>query len=172
MNTQKSHWWHSINQSIASSRAGAWIFSRLLHHMDRMVFRLSGGKHSAVNLLAGLPVVNLTSTGAKSGQARTTPLLAIVDGDTVVLIASNWGGERNPAWYYNLRANPEAEMDIQGQTRTYIAEELEGEDYQKYWRIAEELYTGYAAYKRRASHRHIPVMALRPKEVKGAGSIG
>jgi len=78
-----------IIQTIASSKPGAWFFSRTLHHMDRPVFRLSKGKYSAASIFTGLPLVMLTTTGAKSGLARTVPLLAIPDGDNFILIASN-----------------------------------------------------------------------------------
>jgi deazaflavin-dependent oxidoreductase (nitroreductase family) len=108
-------------------------------------------------------VVTLSTIGAKSGQLRTVPLIGISDGDKVVLIASNWGRKRHPAWYHNLRANPEATLSIQGRTGTYIAHETTGGEREEYWRRAVDLYAGYAAYQRRAGGRRIPVMVLTPK---------
>jgi deazaflavin-dependent oxidoreductase (nitroreductase family) len=78
-----------------------------LHHLDRPVLRLSRGRYSLTRLLAGLPVVTVTTIGAKSGQPRSLPLVALPDGEHVILIASNYGQKHHPAWYYNLRAHPE-----------------------------------------------------------------
>ncbi len=111
---------YRINKGIASSKPGAWFFSRALHRMDKPVFRFSKGKHSAASIFTGIPLIMLTTTGAKSGLARTVPLLAIPDGDNLVLVASNWGQAHYPSWYYNLRANPEATIAIQGESKQIV----------------------------------------------------
>jgi F420H(2)-dependent quinone reductase len=75
----------------------ARLWARTLHHLDRLVFRLTKGRHSFVNLITGLPVVMLTTTGAKSGKARTLPVLGIPDGERMVVVASNWAGAASRA---------------------------------------------------------------------------
>ncbi len=113
--------------------------------------------------MAGLPMVMLTTIGAKTGQPRTTPLVGLVDSDKVILIASYYGSAHHPAWYHNLRAHPEAQLTWRGCTQTYLAREVKGEAYARYWQLAVETYAGYAAYKQRAGQRRIPIIMLTPQ---------
>src|SRR5262245_11142078 len=109
MNRKRYSFFHLLVQKIGSSRFGAWFYARTLHHFDRVAFKLSGGRATLTSALAGLPVVLLTTTGAKSGLPRTFPLLCIRDErspSTFALVASNWGQTHYPAWYFNLKANP------------------------------------------------------------------
>lgn len=146
---------------ITASRPGAWIFSRLLHHLDRALLRLSGGRWT-VPRLAGLPVVELTATGARSGQRRSVPLIGIPDEERVILIASNWGQPKDPAWYHNVRANPDVTVSADGQAQAYRARILSGPEREAAWDRAVARYPGYAAYRRRAG-REIPVVLLEPR---------
>ncbi len=145
---------------MASISIVAWVFSYSMHHVDRLVLRLSKGRHTAVNLLTGLPVVTLTAIGAKSGRARAVPLIGIPVEDKVVLIASNWGQNHHPSWYYNLKANPEVVLAIKGEESSYLASEVSGDEREQYWQEAVSIYAGYAAYKQRTGGREIPVMVL------------
>lgn len=139
------------------------FLSLVLHHADTLLLRLTRGKHTVAEIV-GLPIIQLTVKGAKTGQLRTVPLVSIVDGETLGLIASNFGGKHAPGWYYNLKANPECEVKFKGKLWVYIARETEGDEYLHYWMTAVSLYAGYEKYKERASHRHIPVMVLEPKK--------
>lgn len=87
---------------------------RTLYHFDLPVLRLSRGRYSVTSLLAGLPVVTVTTIGAKSGQPRSLPLVAIPSGEAVILIASNFGQAHHPAWYYNLRAHLAVQLTRDG----------------------------------------------------------
>lgn len=152
-------------QKFASSRPGAWTFSHILPAIDRYFLRLTGESRSCTSMIMGLPVLKLTTTGAKSGLPRETPLVFIRDEeepDQFAIIASNFGQQRNPAWYYNLRANPRAKCTIAGSTGEYIAHEAGGEEYDRFWRYAELTYAGYPVYKARAGERRIPVIVMRP----------
>lgn len=154
-------------QKIASSKPGAWFLARFQHHLDRLVFKWSGGRTTMAGVLTGLPVVVLTTKGAKTGLPRTIPLLCIFDQQqtgTLALIASNFGQAHNPAWYHNLKANPEASCTLDGATRTYRAREIEGEEYERIWRYALATYLGFPHYKIRAGERHIPIMLMEPQE--------
>jgi deazaflavin-dependent oxidoreductase (nitroreductase family) len=148
-------------QHLAATRLGSWILVRVLPPIDRVVFRLSGNKLTLVTLLAGLPTLLLVSTGAKSGQPRTTPLVGIPYGDGYILIGSNFGQTHHPAWVYNLRAHPAAQLICHGQAREYIAREVHGEEYDTCWQKAVNYYTGYQAYKVRAG-RKIAVFVFEP----------
>jgi deazaflavin-dependent oxidoreductase (nitroreductase family) len=103
---------------FALSRAGSWFFARTLHLIDRFVFRISNGRMFATSALSGLPIVMLTTTGAKSGRRRTVPLVGIQDGDKVVLIASFHGNTHHPAGYHNLRVHLEVTITIHGRMKT------------------------------------------------------
>ena len=150
-------------RSFAAIRPVSWLFARTFHHIDRPVFRLTGGKHTFASLVTGLPVVMLTTTGAKSGEKRTLPLLGLPDGERTVVIASNYGRLHHPSWYYNLRRHPEATLSVGGETRKVVAREVEGEERERSGAGASHVYPGWRGYERRAAGRRIPVMALSPE---------
>jgi len=150
-------------QNFASTRPGAWFGSHVLHTADRAAFQLSGGRSTLTSHLAGLPMVMLSTTGAKSGLPRTTPLVAIrheADLCRFALIASNWGQDHHPGWYHNLKANPVATCTIEGVSRAYRAHEASGEEYDYYWQRASQTYFAYTLYKQRVGNRRIPIMVL------------
>ncbi len=137
------------------------VMARILHHADTFLLRISGGRLDFTRA-AGLPVIELTTTGAKSGLPRTHPLAGYPDGDKYVLVASNFGRKRHPAWYHNLKANPECTVKVNRRVTTCIARETEGEEHEQYWQLAVSYYVGYEAYRQRAGNRKIPVMVLEP----------
>ena len=151
-----------IARVTAAWRPLSWFYARTLHHIDRAVYRLTRGRATFTSWVAGLPIVMLTTTGAKSGRRHTLPLVALPDGDRLVVIASNYGQYRNPSWYYNLRANPEATIVFEGVTRKVVARELEGAERERHYARGIETYPGWTQYRKRAPHRQIPVMELRP----------
>src|SRR5215216_2957793 len=115
-------------------RSAGWkplslFYARTLHLFDRAVFKLTRGRATFTSWLAGLPVAWLTTTGAKSGAERTSPVLAIPCGDgKLVMIASNYGQRNNPSWYHNLLANPQARVVFDDAERELVARELEGDE--------------------------------------------
>ncbi len=154
------------------SPAGAWLSARTLHHVDRLVVRVSGGRQTAAGLLGGLPIVMVTTTGRRSGRPRTLPLTAVPDpagGGRFYLIASNWGGATHPAWYHNLQADPTATVAHNGAQAAYTARELVGPERDAAWARAVGLYPGYALYQRWRPERQIPVLALAPRAGDAAG---
>lgn len=153
---------HRLIKKMAATRPIARLLAEVLPVLDRSVLRLSNGKNTATNLLTGLPVVWVTTTGAKSGEPHTTPLLVGVDGDAVLLFATNFGQQRNPAWVYNLRAHPEAVLAYKGVQMPYRARFAEPEEKPAYWALADSFYPGYAAYRERIHTREIPIIVLTP----------
>jgi deazaflavin-dependent oxidoreductase (nitroreductase family) len=107
----------------------------------------------------------LKTVGARSGRPRTVPLFGIRDGDNVVIIGTNFGQPRQPAWYHNLRAHPEVTLILPGGEGTYIAREATFAEREKYWKKGDEIYTGYSAYRQRVRGREIPIVVLTPKPV-------
>jgi deazaflavin-dependent oxidoreductase (nitroreductase family) len=151
-----------ILRRFAASGPGSWLFARVLHHIDRPVHRLTRGRYMFSSLVSGLPVVMLTTTGARSGQRRTAPVLGIPTEGSVAIIASNYGREHNPAWYYNLRSHPDAEVVIHGQRGRVRATEATDDRRAHIWQDALRMYPGFDQYERRAAHRHIAVFVLDP----------
>ena len=164
MNLRPLDWYHRVNKQIASSTLGSQILSRIMHRLDRPILQLTQGRASLTGWLTGLPIISLTTRGAKSGQPRTLPLVAVPDGEKLILIASSYGRPRHPAWYHNLKAHPECQVTWNGHTRTYRAQEAEGPERERYWRLALQAYPGYQRYQERAHPRRIPVLVLTPVE--------
>jgi deazaflavin-dependent oxidoreductase (nitroreductase family) len=107
----------------------------------------------------GAPMLLLDHVGAKSGERRTSPLLYIEDADNVAIIASKGGFPKNPAWFYNLRANPETSVQIGAERRPVRAREATPQERERIWSRAVSLWPQYADYQRRTD-RQIPVVVL------------
>jgi deazaflavin-dependent oxidoreductase (nitroreductase family) len=122
------------------------------------VYRVTNGK--AGGRLAGGPVLLLTTTGCKSGRERTVPLLYLPDGENLVIVGSNGGTATHPAWWLNLRSNPEATVEIEGRKTRVRAEEAGRAEKERLWPSLVEMYGGYEGYRRRTD-REIPVVILR-----------
>ena len=114
---------HQAIRRIGASGPGSWLFARVMHHVDRPVYDLTRGRHTAASLVSGLPVVMLTSNGARSGVPRTVPVLGLPTPDGLAVIASNYGQQHDPGWYHNLRANPEGFVSVEGVRRPFRARE-------------------------------------------------
>lgn len=149
-------------RTFAASGPGSWLFARVLHRIDRPVARLTGGRHTFASLVSGLPVVMLTTTGARSGLRRTVPVLGLPAADGLAVIASNFGQKRHPAWYHNLRAHPEGEVTVGGELQRFRAVEAAGEQRERIWAQGLRVYPGWSQYEVRASHRRIAVFVLQP----------
>lgn len=137
------------------------MLAHILHHTDSAVLKISRGRHTIAEMV-GLPIIQLTTIGSKSGLPRTIPLVGLFDGERIALIGSNFGQKHNPGWYYNLIANPNCQVVKGGRALRYAAREVFDHEREKYWRMALSYYAGYQKYMERASHRHIPVMLLEP----------
>ena len=142
------------------------VISQLLPRIDPHILRMTSGRHSLTSLVTGLETITLTTTGAKSGQPRSTILIPFWDGECAILIASNFGREHHPGWHYNLIALPQATLSREGRAQRYQARQAQGEERERYYQVAVESYPGYAAYRQRASHREITVWVLTPVEMQ------
>jgi deazaflavin-dependent oxidoreductase (nitroreductase family) len=123
-------------------------------------FRANQGKVGG--MFEGAPLLLLTSTGAKSGQQRTTPVVYQQDGERMVIFASKAGAPENPAWYHNLLANPTATVEVGADTLEVQAIVTEGEERERLFRKQAELMPQFSDYESKTT-RQIPVVALQPK---------
>lgn len=149
-------------QAFASSKPGAWLFSKALRHLDDVVLRLSRGRTTVPELLAGLPVIDVTTTGRKSGQARTSHLISVPYRDTLALLGTNFGQEGTPAWVLNLEAEPRAQVTYRKRTLDVFAREADETEMAEVFANSREVYGGYAKYQQRISGRRLRVFILEP----------
>ena len=137
------------------------FLGNVLHRADAFLLHLTNDRYTFTGFV-GLPIIQLTTIDAKTGKLRTHPLVGVMDGNKIALIASNFGHARNPGWYFNLKAHPECAVRFNGMTETFIARETDGDEREKYWQLALSYYAGYEKYRARV-RRKIPVMVLDPK---------
>jgi deazaflavin-dependent oxidoreductase (nitroreductase family) len=135
--------------TLALMRFATWV--------DRPLMRLSRGR---LRLSFVIPLLLLRCTGARSGLPREVPLLYVPAGDDVLLVASNGGQTRAPAWCHNLRRRPRVQCLLKGETVSFEAEELAGGPRDGAWQRVIAVYPGYQQYAKRAG-RTIPLFLLR-----------
>jgi deazaflavin-dependent oxidoreductase (nitroreductase family) len=123
-------------------------------------FRANEGKVGGP--FEGAPVLLLTSTGAKSGEQRTTPVVYQPDGERMVIFASKAGAPENPAWFHNLHANPTATVEVGNDTVEVDAVVTDGEERERLFNRQKQLMPQFADYEQKTT-RQIPVVALQPK---------
>lgn len=120
-------------------------------------FRRRGGELGGQ--FEGAPVLLLTTTGAKSGQTRTSPMMYLPDGERIIVFASNEGKDSHPSWYHNLKANPSARVEVGTDSYGVTATEITGDERDRLYAEQARRYPGFAEYERRTDRR-IPVLAL------------
>jgi len=127
------------------------------------LYRASGGRlgHTVPGLRVRMLL--LDHVGAKSGKQRTSPLLYIADGDNVAVIASKGGYPKNPAWFYNLEANPDTTVQVGPEHRKIHARIATPEERERIWAKAVKVYPDYESYAARSKGREIPVVVLEPR---------
>jgi deazaflavin-dependent oxidoreductase (nitroreductase family) len=126
--------------------------------VHRGLYRATHGRIGA--RLAGLPMLLLTTTGRRSGDPRTTPLSFMPDGDDFVVVGSNNGGPRDPAWWLNLQQRPEAEIQVGRDRFAVRAERATGAERERLWPRLKEFNRAYRRYEAK-TRREIPVVKLR-----------
>jgi deazaflavin-dependent oxidoreductase (nitroreductase family) len=147
---------------VSSSRPGAWLFAKTIHHVDNFVLRVTKDRVTVPEIMAGIPVLTLVTTGARTGLRRELPLLGVPAGDAIAVIGTRFGQRGTPGWYFNLVAHPEAEISYRGTTVPVRGREAEGAEREAIWTTARSIYAGYEAYARRIDDRPVHVMVLEP----------
>jgi deazaflavin-dependent oxidoreductase (nitroreductase family) len=133
---------------------------RLMTVANVWAYRLTGGRLGGT-FLRGAPVCLVTTTGKRSGQPRTVALLYLPDGADVVLVASKGGMSKSPAWYHNMMANPEVDVQIGAATRRMRARRASDAEKAALWPRLVAMYRDYDDYQARTT-RNIPVLILSP----------
>ena len=151
---------HRGVQAFASTRAGAWLFSKVLRHLDDVVVRLSRGRTSAPEVLAGLPVVDVTTTGRKSGLPRTSHLIAVPYDDTLALLGTNFGQPSTPAWVLNLEADPRVTLRHHGTSLDAVARPATDDERASVLAGSASVYGGYLKYQQRISGRRLRIFVI------------
>ena len=128
--------------------------------MNVPVYRATGGR--LMGKVGRAPVLLLTTTGRKSGQERTAPVVYLADGENVVVINTNAGNAKIPAWSLNLKANPEAEVEVGRKRYLVRARIAEGEERTELWRKHNEQYAGFDDYQEKLD-REASVIVLEPR---------
>jgi deazaflavin-dependent oxidoreductase (nitroreductase family) len=134
---------------------------KTINRVHRAVLRLSGGR--VLGSAFGMRVVELHTVGRISGQPRSTMLTApVIGGARIVLVASKGGNDRDPEWFRNLMAHPEAELIIDGQRRPIRARQASAAEKTELWPQVVAAYPGYAGYQSR-TERDIPLVICEPR---------
>jgi len=122
------------------------------------VYRASGGRVGH-RFPGAPPMLLLDHVGAKSGTRRTTPLVYVADGEDVVIVASKGGHPRHPAWFHNLRANPDTTVQVGAERRSVRARVASADERTRLWPKAVQTYSGYRGYQQR-TERETPLVVL------------
>ena len=145
----------SLRQSLTD------VGFKALNRAHQTIVHLSGGR--VLGSAFGMPAVELHTVGRKSGQPRSTMLIApVIDGDRVVLVASKGGDDRDPDWYRNLVAHPEIELTVAGRRRPMRARRASAGEKAELWPRVVTAYKGYGGYQRR-TERDIPLVICEPR---------
>ena len=151
-----------LQEAASRARVGP-VLSLTLSPLDKASFNLTRGRYTAASVLAGLPVIMLTTTGAKTGRDRTMPLLGVPIDDDVAVIGSNFGGSSTPGWVYNLEADPSATAAYRDRTVPVTARRADTDEIERAFELASAVYGAFPAYRERAAHREIRVFVLEPE---------
>ena len=150
---------HRFVTRIASSALGITVIRKVGPRIDPILIRITGGRLSSVT---PFPALLLGHTGARTGTTRTTPIVYFTDAGRVIVIASNLGAPKNPAWYYNIKANPEVTLLGHGFRGAFVAEEVIGPERDRLFDLAAGSSSPYDRYQQSAAARPIAVIAFHP----------
>ncbi|WP_154758973.1 nitroreductase family deazaflavin-dependent oxidoreductase [Amycolatopsis pithecellobii] len=132
--------------------------AKVVPGIDHRLHRLTGGRVSLLGI-ADVPSIRLTTVGRRSGLPRAVNLLYFPRGEQFVLVGSNWGRPRDPDWARNLRAQPDAVVEVRRREIPVLATEVTGEQYQRLWREVLDFWPGFAMERAEAG-RELPLFVL------------
>jgi deazaflavin-dependent oxidoreductase (nitroreductase family) len=159
----RANWFQRAVKAVASTRPGAWLFSKLLRHLDDLVQKVTRGRTSAPEVLAGLPVIDLTTNGRKSRQPRTSHLISIPIDGALALIGTNFGQPATPAWVLNLEADPNATVRFRGRSAAVTARSASEAEFAQVLASSGPIYPGYKTYQQRIGEsRRLRIFVLEP----------
>ena len=151
-------------QGVASLRPVASVFRHTFHHLDKALYRLLG-QRTVSGILAGVPNIMLTTTGAKTGRLRTVRVIGVPVDGSVAVIGTRWGSETTPGWAYKPRSRSAGVDQARDGTRTSVTARrvAEGTEYVTILSDADRIYLGFPRYRGRITKRQVPVFVLEPQ---------
>jgi len=149
-------WFSRAYAAFSNTWLGRFLSIHFVWRVDPLLMRASGGR---VGLDLTIPTALLETCGAKSGALRRNAVIYFHDGERVTIVASKLGLPRHPAWFHNLRANPDVKLGGTPMRATVVGDEAER---QRLWQLADRVFAPYAAYRREAAKagREIPIVQL------------
>ena len=147
---------------VAKTPAGQWYLRHVSPRVDPTLMRRTRGRVSSIGPWPRFLL--LTHTGAKSGLERVTPLIYFSDGNRVILVASNYGSTRHPAWYHNVLAHPAVKLCAGGFEGRFVGEEVTGDEYDRLWALVRQWISVYDMYEESSGDRRIPLLAFVPTD--------
>jgi len=129
---------------------------------DQTIQEFRANEGQVGGYFAGMPLVLLHHTGARSGVERVTPLAYQKVDDSYAVFASKGGADENPAWYHNLMANPKASIEVGSETVAVVAREAHGPEREAIWTRQVKARPNFGEYERKTARDHIPVIVLEP----------
>lgn len=151
--------WKRMNRRLSRRSWYTALGKALITPVDRFLHRVTGGRFTLGETI--FPTLMLTTTGRRSGRPRTAPLVYVEDGDAWIVVGTNFGGRSHPGWTWNLLADPEAEVQLDGRRVPVRAERIDPGEMDRYWPRFDELYPGYQDYREGVS-REIRMFRLVP----------
>ena len=148
------HFWSRLSTGMP-----AWML-RWTGKLNVPVYRATRGR--VWSTIGKAPVLLLTTTGRRSGQPRTAPVVYLADGENLIVIGSNAGNRNEPGWSFNLKANPDARVEVGPRKREVRARVAAGDERERLWRAMNAQYAGFDDYEERTS-RDIAVFVLEPR---------
>ena len=149
--------------AITSTKAGSWVTKHVYVPIDKWLFKRTDGRRG---LSPHQTMFRLTTTGAKTGQPRSVPVLYLREGSTFWVMASNFGGEKHPGWSYNLLANPDASVQIRDEKYEVRARLASDDEKERLWPRLVELYPSWNQYVK-WTDREFRLFALEPRGGRG-----
>lgn len=151
---------------VATNGTMSALIAKVAMPLDRATLPVTGGRTTATAVMAGFPVLWVTTTGAKSLEPRKVPLLGIpTPTRNLALLGTNFGGDRTPGWVHNLLAHSEATVEWRDSRAEVTAVQLAPEQQEPIWETAIAAYPNYANYRKKAEHRTIRVFELVSRSV-------
>jgi deazaflavin-dependent oxidoreductase (nitroreductase family) len=156
-----------LGRSVGNTRPGVYLMRYVFTPLDKLTYRLTGGKRglSPPAMTAAL----LTTTGRKSGRKVTTPVLVLPDRGSFIVVGSNYGRGRHPAWTYNLLADGTASVRMRERDQDMVARRLSEDEAQAYWPRLIEMWPGWQTYMK-ITDREFRMFRLEPLEDQRPGS--
>jgi deazaflavin-dependent oxidoreductase (nitroreductase family) len=153
---------HGMVAAAFGTRPGGWFGYHVAPRLDRASQRLTNGRGTITEWFAGVPPIWLTTTGARTGEERLTPLFGIPFREDIALIGTGFGRAPTPAWVYNLEADPAATVAFRDNSAAVHARPTSGSERDHIWKSGAGVYPGFTKYRQRVSHRDVRVFVLEP----------